>query len=167
MNGPIWKSVDVILLAKAVLKNLFLEEKFSSHTDLPMVFVKVKTSQAYLESTKSDNIVTFFKLCARSKALFTVKYRITEWFGLELTSKVSKSNHQPPLTHVLMCHFHMNTSRHEDSIPAWTAPSNAETNLSRKKFSLKSNLNLSWCSLRLFALLLSHVTWEKSLIPTQ
>lgn len=54
MNGPIWKQVDVILLAKAVLENLFLEEKFSSYTDLPMVFVKVKTSQDDLENSKPD-----------------------------------------------------------------------------------------------------------------
>lgn len=170
MNGPIWKQVDVILLAKAVLKNLFLEEKFSSYTDLPMVFVKVKTSQDDLENSKPD----FSKTLCSFQSFVHCEIQNHRKFGLEVTSKATKSNHQPPppcspLTHVLMCQFHLalNTSRHGDSTLAWTASSNAETTLSMKEFSLKSNLNLPWCSLRLFALLLSLVTWEKSLTPPQ
>lgn len=37
------------------------------------------------------------------------------------------------------------------------------TTFSGKKFFLRSNLNLSWCNLRLFPLMLSLVTWEKRL----
>ena len=48
----------------------------------------------------------------------------------------------------------------------WAASSNAWQPFSVKKFFLISNLNLPWCNLRLFPLVLSLVPPEKRLTPT-
>lgn len=92
-------------------------------------------------------------------------YRITEWLRFEKTSKIM-SNYQPsttmcsPLIHVLECLIHtvfLSTSRHgdlchpEQSVPMLDSPFH-------EKVFLISKLNVLWCSLRSFSLVLSLVT---------
>ena len=57
----------------------------------------------------------------------------------------------------------LNTSRDGDSTTSLGSLSNDLTTLSVKKFFLISNLNLPWCNLRPFPLVLLLVTWENRL----
>ena len=60
----------------------------------------------------------------------------------------------------------LNTSRIGDSTTSLGSPFQCLTTLSEKKYFLTSSLNLPWCSLKPFPLVLSLVTQEKRPIPS-
>jgi len=73
----------------------------------------------------------------------------------------------PPLNHVTKHHVYksFNTSQAGDSATSLGSLFQCLITLLVKEFFLMPNLNLHWCNFRLFPLILSLVTWEKSLTP--
>jgi len=89
------------------------------------------------------------------------------------TSKIIKSNFQPnttmpakPCPEVPHLPVFLNTSRDDDSTTFLGSLFQCLTTLSVKKFFLVSYLNIPWCNLRPFPLVLSLITWEKTPTPT-
>ena len=103
-------------------------------------------------------------------------HSIIEVLRLENTIKIMKSNHDltilpnsnsPQLNHIPEHHIQtvFKHIRDGDSTTSLGSLFQCLTTLSVKKFFLISNLNLPWCNLRPFPLVLSPVTSEKRPTP--
>jgi len=143
----------------------------------PLVWkVKIKWALICFPSTQDLCKDLTLHLSSLHLLMFSFLYRIIESPRLEKTSKIIQSNRPPiiSISHVLeynmslstTCKHFLNASRIGDSTTSLGSPFLHLTTLLEKKFSLTFNLNLPWCNLKPFPLVLSLVTWEKRPVPT-
>lgn len=98
-----------------------------------------------------------------------LRIRESEWFRLEKTPKIIKSNSQPDTVKATdkLCP----QAPHLQIFQGWWLQFSLGsmlqclTTLSEKEFFLISSLNLLWCNLRLCPLALLFVTWEERPTP--
>ena len=114
-----------------------------------------------------EPLPSILKLVLIHMLISSPELRIIESPSLDHSRPSSPTIHLPPvfphytmsLSRTSKCF--LNTSMDDDSTTSLSSPFQHLTTLLEKKLLLISNLNIPWCNLRPFRLVLLLVTWEK------
>ena len=148
----------VVLLLWYCSNILEASEQQTSNLDGSMILFHLKIQHW----DKNTPTLYHLKQCCHTVPILpTYNNRITEWPRLNKTSKISQSNrsHIISVSYWTTClstasKWFLNTSKVGDSYTSLGSLFQHLAPLSDKKFFLTSNLNLLWCNLRLFPLVL-------------